>query len=57
MIPLGSDSEPRLVIGHNVAYDRQETIFLPKIYISFVRGPKIVKMHLKLQLIDKASLL
>ena len=22
MIPLGSDSEPRLVIGHNVAYDR-----------------------------------
>ena len=30
MIPLGSDSEPRLVIGHNVAYDRQGTIFLPK---------------------------
>ena len=22
MIPLGSDSSPRLVIGHNVAYDR-----------------------------------
>ena len=22
MIPLGSDSDPRLVIGHNVAYDR-----------------------------------
>ena len=22
MIPLGSDSQPRLVVGHNVAYDR-----------------------------------
>ena len=31
MIPLGSDSEPRLVIGHNVAYDRQGTIFFTKL--------------------------